>query len=593
LHGTGHFRKADLGNFKLGHATTITTHVHNILFKSKIILSTSMGKFTCLACKKVCRSAYGLRQHIQANKLCQDTSNALANLENLTLAENNSDLDEKDEPNVRPKKRQLLHDFEALLENDRLAREKLIAQNKIREAEEEADQEDVEEVRAQMKTYHEDDFFFDPFAEASSSSSDDGHQQENGNEQDNGDEDDAEMQENQVQGVVSNKCIKQFKAFVRQAYQHFGELEDKEKAAIRIMRTLQKKKAPLDTYDSVMEWHLIESGKLRRGAPLGKSPFFVSRKKLLKKLRIRYNMVHKYAKPVKTILPDSATKLDIFCHNARDCVQLLLTDPRWEDKDWLYFNDDPFAPPPNDLTYYGDVNTGEAYLETYKKLITKPNQILVGLPLYIDGAVTGQYDKLQITALKMSLCILNRKARDKEFAWQTLGYVTNYTKEDSRGKKMFVDSGHIAAFEMATDDLTDEEEGAKSKASSDQNKASDYHQILSVLLQSLFALIKDGMVFDIHYKGQLHKNCELVFFVPFVKCDGDEGDKLCGHFRSRTEGVKQLCRYCTCPNEQTDDPQANYPYKTEPMLKKLFEQNNAQRHIDLSQIMMKNAFHGL
>ena len=572
---------------------TITTFIHNILSKSKIILSNTMGKFACVACRKVCKSAYGLRRHIQANKLCQDTSNALTDFENLGIADNNSDLDENDETNVPPKKRQLLDAFNEQVEDDHLARQKLVAQNKIDQEGEEADQEAVEEIRAQMKDYHE-DFFFDPFAEASSS--EDGgvdNQEEEDDDEEDDDENNDEMQANQVQGEASNESVKEFKAFARHAYQHFGDLEDEEKAAIRIMRTLQKKKAPLDTYDSVMEWYLIESGKLRRGAPLGKSPFFVSRKKLMKKLRKRYNMEHKYAKPVKTILPYSATKLDVFCHNARDCVQSLLTDPRWEDKDWLYFNDDPFAPPPDDLPYYGDVNTGQAYLATYKKLIKKPNQILVGLPLYIDGAVTGQYDKLQVTALKMSLCILNRKARDKEFAWRTLGFVTNYTKEDSRGKKQFVESGHIAAFEMATEELTDEEEGANTKASSEQNKAADYHAIIAVILESLFALVKEGMVFDIHYKGQLHKNCELVFFIPFVKCDGDEGDKLCGHYRSRTKGVKQLCRYCTCPNGQTDDPQANFSFKTEPMLNKLFEQNNAERLADLSQILMKNAFHGL
>jgi hypothetical protein len=52
----------------------------------------------------------------------------------------------------------------------------------------------------------------------------------------------------------------------------------------------------------------------------------------------------------------------------------------------------------------------------------------------------------------MTLGILNRKARDKEHAWRTLGYVTNYAKEYSRGQKIFVDSGHVAAHEMYMDD---------------------------------------------------------------------------------------------------------------------------------------------
>ena len=60
--------------------------------------------------------------------------------------------------------------------------------------------------------------------------------------------------------------------------------------------------------------------------------------------------------------------------------------------------------------------------------------------------------------MKMSIGLLNRKARDKEYAWRTLGFVTNYAKEDHRGKKMFVESGHIAAHELYCDCTSDEDE---------------------------------------------------------------------------------------------------------------------------------------
>ena len=237
------------------------------------------------------------------------------------------------------------------------------------------------------------------------------------------------------------------------------------------------------------------------------------------------------------------------------------------------------------------MNTGQAYLETHKRLITKPNQILVPLPLYIDGAVTGQYDKLQVEAMTMSIGILNRKARDKEYAWRPLGYVPNYAKEESRGKRIFVESGHMAAFDMYAD-LSDEE-GEDAGVEEDIDKAADYHAILEVIMHSLNVLIDEGMEFDLHYKGQLYKKCELVFFVPFVKCDGDEGDKLCLSYRSRGKGVKQLCRYCQCPNEDTDNHKKTYPYKTETLLKKLYESGKQEQLRKMSQIVAKNAFHGM
>ena len=64
------------------------------------------------------------------------------------------------------------------------------------------------------------------------------------------------------------------------------------------------------------------------------------------------------------------------------------------DDDYLFLNDNPLAPPPETVTKLGDLNTEDAYLKTYKKLIRKPNQVLLPICVYIDGAVTGQFSDL-------------------------------------------------------------------------------------------------------------------------------------------------------------------------------------------------------
>jgi hypothetical protein len=245
---------------------------------------------------------------------------------------------------------------------------------------------------------------------------------------------------------------------VNDTKKNFLCLSDKEQRAIKIMRLLVKKKAPLDTYKDVMAWHLEEAGLLPIGDPVGQSQHFISREVLMQTLRKRYYMDHQYAKPCQLVLPYSRSKITVWKKLARDNVLSLLTDPRWKDEDWLYFGENPFARPPPNHPYIEDINTGEAYQKTYDKLITKPNQILVPVPLYIDGAVTGQFDKLQVTALKMSIGVLNRRARDREHGWRALGFVTNYAKEDSRGKRLFVESGHIAAHELYVDGLSDDDE---------------------------------------------------------------------------------------------------------------------------------------
>jgi len=216
-----------------------------------------------------------------------------------------------------------------------------------------------------------------------------------------------------------------FREYVKYAKGNFLPLSDSEQRAVRILYKLVKKRAPLDTYRDVMAWYLRETGQLGYHESVGQSRHFISRKVLIKKLRNKYFMDHQYAKGVVITLPYSKSKVTVWTKSAHDAILSLLTDPRWTADDWLLDGDNPFAIPPDNLTDISDMNTGEAYHATYKKLITKPNQILVPLPLYIDGAVTGQFDKLSITGLKVCNGSLNRKARDKEHAWRTLGYVTN------------------------------------------------------------------------------------------------------------------------------------------------------------------------
>ena len=388
------------------------------------------------------------------------------------------------------------------------------------------------------------------------------------------------------------ETFKEFQAYADEAEQNRERFLPVERSSIKLMHLLLRKKAPLDTYQDVMRWHLQEQGLLGEREPIGTSPHYISREVLVQKLRKRYHMEHQYAKSTKISLPHAKSKVVMWRKDARDNVLSLLTDPRWEDDDWLFFENNPFKAPPEDYPYLEDVNTGEAYRETYKRLITnKDRQILVPILLYIDGAVTGQFDNLQVTALKMTIGILNRRARDREYAWRNLGFVPTFTKEDTLAKQMFVATGHVASNQMSAEPMSEEKES--SPGMPEVEKAADYHTILGVLLDSLKQVMAEGMVVDIFYRGTLYSNIELVFFIPFVKCDGDEGDKLCLHYRVRRGNVKQLCRYCLCPREETDDYLADYSYKSVPMLKRLYDRKQRTKLKNLSQANANNAFHDL
>ena len=316
-----------------------------------------------------------------------------------------------------------------------------------------------------------------------------------------------------------------------------------------------------------------------------------------------------------TILPVTKSKVNIIYHDAQDLVVRLLTDPRFTDDDFAHYNNDPLAAPPEGgYSYIEELHTGKDYIQAYKKHITNPEkQMLVPVMFYIDGAVTGQFDKLSVETLKMSLGILTTKARMKPYAWLDLGQVPNHHKSSSRGKKILKETGHDASTNLPMSD----EEGAEESSDSeeeleetegnpeiidpdkyeydeDMHEGQDWHHVLSILLLSYRKLEQQGMKWHYRYRGKVHQDIELVFYVAMVKCDGEEADKLCGKYTTRTGNVKTLCRYCCCPTGHSDWVYGDkYPVKTEAMVKRLVERKDSAGLQSISQRNLLNAFHGL
>ena len=418
------------------------------------------------------------------------------------------------------------------------------------------------------------------------------------------------------------QALRRFKEYVAHIRDHTTEFSLYEKSALKLMHALRKKGATLDTYDIVLRWHLEECGDENPQA-------FISRHTMINMLAKRYNVPTDYLQQRQILLPSTGTKVNLIYHDARTNVISLLTDPRFSDDDYLHFDNDPLAPPPDAFDYVADINTGRSYRETYKKLITKPGkQMLVPLILYIDGAITGQFDKLSVEALKMCLGIMNRPARDRQDAWRILGtspiillrsapytspkptlfcpkctgYVPNYSAADSRGKKLVQESGHGASYLLPIDedeglsDASDEVGFGETKYDLEKeyeikdSKAQDLHRILAGMLTSYLELQDEGLIWDYKYRGKVYKNLELVFFVAFVKCDGDEADKLTGHYSSRGLNVSCVCRYCVCPMDYADDHHANYPLRLAEKIKALVERNAVGRLQMISQQNIKNCF---
>ena len=300
-------------------------------------------------------------------------------------------------------------------------------------------------------------------------------------------------------------------------------------------------------------------------------------------------------------------------HDFKDQVCSLLSDPRIRDEDYLFHNDDPFQPPPPFCSTVGDVNTGIAYRETYKKIVKNPGlDVPLGIIFYMDGAITGQYDHLPIEAVKFTLCIFNRKTRDKAWAWRNIGYITSFLKQDTKAKEMLeqddhIDSQHYIPIDSKEpSDVQNEKKAVDSDDSDDDldeenpnvdktlpNIAScsgqDLHVMLDKILES-YREIENGFTWNLRYKGQTLP-VKFLPFVMFIKGDSKEHDKHCGHYSSKTAGVHQICRVCHCPTDMTDVPYKRYPKRDPRKIQSLIDAGNREQLQRISQQYLQNAWY--
>ena len=432
-----------------------------------------------------------------------------------------------------------------------------------------------------------------------------------------------------------SQMFEQFTQYCKEASINNACVPDDLAAAIELMDLLNKEGAPTAAYDSIMSWH-EKHGNTKK----------VSENELYTKLRRRHNMQDLVLHEVRTHLPFSDLTVKIPCHDAGAMLRDLLTDPRILDQDYLFFDDNPEAPPPPDHQWneLRDINTGMAFRRTYDKLIrqnprTSNGRVKVLCPLipYMDGCVTGQFQNLQLEIVKFTLGVFNGKARDKGIFWRNLGAVPNYSKSKSQAKENMRNSAHRDARTYLSDsESEDEPENNRTRrkgkievldaplfdptdyvntddgrspdeedfeeaflafmAQSEElpaTKAQDLHCMLHAILAS-YKKIQDtgGIEWDLRYKGKDHY-LQLIPFVLFVKGDGVEHDKHCGKYGSRTKGVAQLCRHCCCPTELTDRSDLRHNRKTKDMIVQLVREKNHEELKKLSQNYVWNAWYEL
>ena len=204
---------------------------------------------------------------------------------------------------------------------------------------------------------------------------------------------------------INTEMRDSFKAYCERHRKEMLPFLTKEQVlGIKLLDVLKRKKAPMDTYEELMLWHFQSTNQLDEGETLKDLPrgSYIGRESLLKQLKQRYNMEEKFATKRPLELPYSKENLELVCHDAWKIIESLLTDPRVNDDDYLFFGNDPTADPPEEIQYYEDLNTGNAYRAAVKKYKQgHPNRVVLPISLYVDGADTGVMKNLPITAVKL------------------------------------------------------------------------------------------------------------------------------------------------------------------------------------------------
>jgi hypothetical protein len=382
----------------------------------------------------------------------------------------------------------------------------------------------------------------------------------------------------------------QFLKYVDAHANNHVALNPDEKRAIKLLAALRKKKVALNGYQEIMEWHLKESGVLRDHETVSGCQQYIGRQTMLDRLKERYNFENKYPFQKKVKLPTSGTVVKITCHNAGSVIQQLLTDPRIQDSDYLYFDDDPRAPPPQKRTKLRDFNTGDAFRETHRILIdpTKGEQLL-GLVMYIDGAHISNFHDVELIQVKIALGIMNRVTRMKEWVWAILGYIEKVHENGGRGRKIWRKSNHMEVQDASESD--DHSSDAESIYGIGEKNVEDMHAMIGVILESLEPIQRRGFMWDQAYRGVIYRNILYKIFVPYVKCDNAEANKLCAKYEIGCGNVQQVCRACHCPLQQANDHLHKPVYKTVPEIQNLVRRGDLEGLQSISQTYLINAFH--
>ena len=300
---------------------------------------------------------------------------------------------------------------------------------------------------------------------------------------------------------------------------------------IELMNILQRNHLPLNTFDFVMDWAHRQNNRLNEINNTSCDIFKPARSRTtaLKEILEYIPPIHYSFQPhAIEWLPDCKA-VQVHVRSFQQALFSLLTNPSLVKEENFSFplENSPFITedfqidPNVPIT---ELHHGVWWTDSWKKICSEPDEILVPIILYMDGISLDVNSHLNLTPLNMTLGIFNTEVRRKAEAWETLYFhpdkITSVKKSDGIHNVKNLHNGIKAALQSFHD-----------------------------LCESNECITWDGLPY-----ASKKWTVKMKFAIAYVIGDTQLHDQLCCRFAGYHEGIKKLCRHCKCDTVNIADP---------------------------------------
>ena len=232
-------------------------------------------------------------------------------------------------------------------------------------------------------------------------------------------------------------------------------------------------------------------------------------------------------------LEDHDYPQDVVCFDFAPALLSLLQDDNLMLPQNLVVNlDDPTSMYMPSDNKFGEANTGKRYRELFQELITKRNQLLVPIILYLDGTAIDSKGHIELCPVSFTTSLFSEKVRGDSKAWRLLGFVPDLNR--GRSSAMNTDTNNRADMGRTT---------------------RNFHKVMDVIFKSMAMgqSGKDDRLTNVPLKfGDRWIAVDIVCPVLFVINDGKQGDQLCGRVSGHHRSTRRHHRSCDCLFDDLD-----------------------------------------